>query len=118
MGLTLRVRHYWSRRNNVIYYNLQPNGSLVQRIPSEFNASNDEDFNTFNVDMVYLWECAPGSELSVAYKNSSLTDVYPGEPGYYHNLNNTFSQPANNNFSIKVQYYIDYQSLKKKKGSS
>lgn len=118
MGLTLRVRHYWSRRNNVIYYNLQPNGSLVQRIPSEFNASNDEDFNTFNVDMVYLWEFAPGSELSVAYKNSSLTDVYPGEPGYYHNLNNTFSQPANNNFSIKVQYYIDYQSLKKKKGSS
>jgi len=114
MGLTLRARHYWSRRSNISFYNLQKDGSLVQRIPSEFNATNDEDFNTFNVDMVYLWEFAPGSELSIAYKNSSLTDVYPGQPGYNYNLHNTLNQPQNNNFSIKVQYYIDYQNLKKR----
>ena len=118
MGLTLRARHYWSRRANISFYNLQRDGSLVQRIPSEFTAANNEDFNTFNIDMVYLWEFAPGSELSVAYKNSSLTDVYPGQPGYYYNLHNTLTQPQNNNFSIKVQYYIDYQNLKKKKATA
>jgi hypothetical protein len=115
MGLTLRVRHYWSRRNNTTYYNLKTDGTLTPRVASEFDSSYDEDFNTFNVDMIYLWEFAPGSELTIAYKNSSLTDVYPGDPGYEHNLKNTFNSPQNNNFSIKIQYYIDYQNLRKKK---
>jgi len=115
MGLTLRVRHYWSVRNNLSFYNLKPDGSLVPRVPSEFNSTNDEDFNTFNVDMIYVWQFSPGSELSIAYKNSSLTDTNLAQDGYYHNLKGTFSSPQNNNFSVKILYYIDYQNLRKKK---
>ncbi len=115
MGLSMRVRHYWSKRNNLSYYNLLPNGTLTPRVPSEFNSTNDEAFNTFNVDMVYLWEFSPGSQLSIAYKNSSLTDTNLAQDGYYGNLKNTFNNPQNNNFSVKVLYYIDYQNLRRKK---
>jgi hypothetical protein len=33
---------------------------------------------------------------------------------YLHNLRDTFSQPQNNNVSLKVLYYVDYQNLRKK----
>jgi hypothetical protein len=113
MGINLRVRHYWSVRNNLSFYNLKADGNLTPRVPSEFNATNDEAFNTFNVDMVYVWQFSPGSELSIAYKNSSLTDTNQGQYGYYHNLQGTFNSPQNNNFSVKVLYYVDYQNLRK-----
>lgn len=115
MGLNLRARHYWSVRNNLSFYNLKADGNLAPRVPSEFNSANDEDFNTFNIDMIYVWQFSPGSELSIAYKNSSLTDTNEAQYGYYHNLRGTFNSPQNNNFSVKVLYYIDYQNLRKKK---
>jgi len=115
MGITLRARHYWSVRNNLSFFNLRPDGNLAPRVPSEFNATNDEAFNTFNIDMIYVWQFSPGSELSIAYKNSVLTDTNEGEYGYSHNLRGVFSSPQNNNFSVKVLYYIDYQNLRKKR---
>jgi len=77
-------------------------------VPSSYT-----DFNTFNLDLIYAWEFSPGSQLSIAYKNASLTSNNLATSGYYYNLFNTFKQPQNNNFSIKLLYYIDYQNLKK-----
>jgi hypothetical protein len=115
MGLTLRARHYWSKLNNHQYYDLGPNGTLDPLTSSHYNRDNDQNFNTWNLDMIYAWVFSPGSELSIAWKASSQTDNDLAKNGYYYNLHDTFIQPQNNNFSVKVLYYIDYQSLRKKK---
>ncbi|NCD69412.1 DUF5916 domain-containing protein [Mucilaginibacter agri] len=115
MGLTLRARHYWSKLNNKQFYNLSPDGALVDLTSTNFNHDNDQNFNTWNLDMIYAWVFSPGSELSLAWKGSSQTNTDQARNGYLYNLHDTFTQPQNNNFSIKVLYYIDYQSLRKKK---
>jgi hypothetical protein len=117
MGVNLRIRHYWSKRNNSKFYNLKTDGSLTDRLTPDFGPANDENFNLVNTDMIYTWVFSPGSELSIAYKNSGFSDDNRANRDYTDNLNYAFKNPLNNNFSIKVLYYIDYQNLKKKKRS-
>jgi len=113
MGLNLRVRHYWSKRNNLKYYILQKDGNLMDKANAAYGSGSDTNFNTFNIDLIYVWEFSPGSQFSIAYKNASRTSNNQANSGYYYNLFNTFKQPQNNNFSIKVLYYIDYQNVKR-----
>jgi len=113
MGLTLRLRHYWSKLNDLKYYDLQQNGSLGPLVSSHYNHDNDQNYNAWNIDMVYAWVFSPGSELSIAWKNSTLSNNNQAKFGYFHNLNETVNQPQNNNVSLKILYYIDYQNLRK-----
>lgn len=115
MGLTLRLRHYWSKLNNHQFFDLAQNGALADLTSTNFSKNNDQNYNAWNIDMVYLWEFSPGSQISIAWKNSSLTNSSLATQNYFRNLRNTFSEPQNNNFSLKVLYYIDYQNLRKKK---
>ena len=115
MGLTLRLRHYWSQLNNHKYFDLAQNGALADLTSVNFSPNNDQNYNAWNIDMIYLWEFSPGSQLSIAWKNSSLTNSNKATESYFRNLRTTFYEPQNNNFSLKILYYIDYQNLKKKK---
>ncbi|MDB5125059.1 MAG: hypothetical protein JWP94_3188 [Mucilaginibacter sp.] len=115
MGLTLRLRHYWSELNNHRYFDLAQNGALTDLTSVNFKHDNDQNYNAWNIDMIYLWEFSPGSQISIAWKNSSLTNNSNATQTYFHNLRNTLYEPQNNNFSLKVLYYIDYQNLRKKK---
>jgi hypothetical protein len=64
--------------------------------------------------MVYTWEFAPGSFLNIVWKNS----VYSGDQhindSYFKNFDHTVSAPQNNNISLKVIYYLDALSFRKK----
>ncbi len=120
-SLTFRLRHYWITLNYKEYYRLLNNGSLT---PSAYNENNDFSVNIFNIDLVYTWNFAPGSEINVVWKNAISTSEYAEEAGlvlneietnYFQNLQNTLASPATNSFSIKVLYYLDYQYLKRKK---
>lgn len=113
MGLTFRLRHYWSKLNDKKYYDLGPNGSLDPLTSSHFNQDNDQNYNAWNIDMVYAWVFSPGSELSIAWKNAISSNTDLARFGYFRNLNETVNQPQNNNISLKILYYIDYQNLRK-----
>jgi len=114
-GLSFRLRHYWSKLNNKEYFNLGQNGDLVSPPSTTFNHDNDQNYNAWNINMLYDWQFAPGSTLSLAWKSSALTNTDIARFGYINNFDNTFNQPKNNNYSIKIEYYIDYQNLKKKR---
>jgi len=116
MGLNFRLRHYWSKLNNKQFFDLAKDGSLATLTSADFDHNRDQNVNIWNVDMIYVWQFTPGSELSLSWKNSTFTNNTPATRGYLHNLSDTFNQPQNNNFSLKVLYYIDFQALKKHKG--
>ena len=116
MGITLRVRHYYSSVYNKEFFTLQQDGLLKPN--SSFNQNVDQNANFFNVDMVYTWQFAPGSFINVVWKNAvfDYTDIV--EESYIKNLGNTMEADQNNNISLKVIYFLDYLQLKKKKTKS
>jgi len=111
MGITFRVRHYLSTVENKEYYLLQPDGGLLPH--SNFHPDADQNVNYFNIDMVYTWEFAPGSFLNIVWKNAAKNSTNNIEKRYFKNLGNTIGGDSNNNFSVKVIYFLDYLKLKK-----
>jgi hypothetical protein len=109
--LSLRGRHYWSKVLYHQYYELQPDGNLVT-LPDQQN--HDTNFNAFNVDLVFSWWFAPGSEMSVVWKNAITPASGKMIAAYFDNLAYTLRSPQNNSLSMKILYYIDYQSLRKR----
>ncbi|TPE43734.1 DUF5916 domain-containing protein [Pontibacter mangrovi] len=114
-GLTLNMRHYWSRAAYQEFFELNKQG-LLQPTTAEQEAYTSEisdiNYNTFTMDLVYSWRFAPGSELRVVWKNFVEDRGSEIENRYFDNLTNTFDVPQNNNFSVKLLYFIDYISLK------
>lgn len=113
MGITIRVRHYFSSVDNKEFYTLQKNGTLIPN--TTFTGNTNQNVNFFNVDMVYTWQFAPGSFLNIVWKNAVLDFKDIVEPSYFKNFGNTIEADQNNNISLKVIYFLDYLQLKKKK---
>ncbi|WP_299819582.1 DUF5916 domain-containing protein [uncultured Pontibacter sp.] len=114
-GLTLNMRHYWSRAENNWFYYLQDNGKLLHITAEqdpEQSRFRDININYFNIDLVYSWRFAPGSELRVVWKNAIQDNRDKVSSQYFDNLSRTMQAPQNNNFSVKLLYFIDYIALK------
>ncbi len=113
MNVSLRARYYWSKVNFARFYNLNEDGTVDY---SNFTGNYDENFNAFNLDMIYNWEFAPGSRLSIAWKNNIEQDDNFGHDNYFSNFHKTFNTAQSNGLSAKLIYYLDYQYLKRKNG--
>jgi len=116
MGLTFRVRHYWSRVSYADFYELQENGDLKD---SEYTGLDDEgmprhdrNFNTFNIDMDYNWQISPGSEIRVIWKRSIGTDDNNANLGFIENLSNTVGAPNFDTITIRMVYFLDYLKIR------
>jgi hypothetical protein len=121
MNLTMYVRHYWNRVKYRTFELLQPDGSLQPLAYTGRDESNqpvnDEAINIFNVDLIYTWRFAPGSDLLVVYKNS-IFDYVQGsatQHNYFYNVGNLTTFPGQNTFSVKVLYFLDYERLRYKR---
>jgi len=110
MGITCRIRHYVSSVENKEFFLLQRNGSLLAN--TGFHPDVNQNVNYFNIDMVYTWEFAPGSFLNIVWKDASQNFTNEVQKRYFKNLTNALSENSNNNFSLKVIYFLDYLKLK------
>lgn len=112
--LTLRGRHYWSRADyDGDYFTLQPDGSLLDRIYSTPLNNSDVNTNFLNIDVVYTWRFAPGSELSLVWKNSIWSEGDVIIRNGFDNFGDLLSMPQTNSLSLKILYYLDYQNFRK-----
>jgi hypothetical protein len=112
MSLSLRGRHYWSKAEYQQYYTLSDKGLLFE--DNQYTGNSNVNFNAFNIDMVYRWQFSPGSEMSFVWKNAVYTQGKEIIERFADDINETFSAPQSNSFSIKVLYYLDYSMLKRK----
>lgn len=111
MSLTFRLRHYWSKVAYSQYNLLLEDGGLG---PTDYAGNRDGNYNAFNIDMVYRWRFAPGSDLFLIWKNAVYGYEDVASPNYYRNLDRVFDAPQSNSLSLKVVYYLDYATLMKK----
>lgn len=119
MSFNIRLRHYVSNVHYRDYVRLHPNG--LETPEPAYQRNRDNTFNAFNIDAVYSWWFAPGSQVSIVWKNAnnSSLNYYQASaatPLYFDNLSNTLNTPHNNSVSIKVLYYLDYLALRPRRG--
>lgn len=109
MALTFRLRHYWTRVEYRSFHMLEQDGSLSN---SDYADDHDTNFNAFNIDMVYRWRFAPGSDIYVVWKNSILNGEGGLTQNYFRNLDRLFDAPQSNSLSFKIIYFLDYVNFK------
>ncbi len=110
MTLTLNTRYYWSYADNREFYNLADNGELIRDY--NYNENQNSNFNTWNLDLSYSWWFAPGSQISVLYRNNSFSFTNDITKDLNANFSNVFSDNLNHVFSVSVRYFIDYNQVK------
>lgn len=70
MTFNLTARHYWSYSENHEFLTLQSDGYLTAN--NNYSENKNRNFNSWNLDFSYSWWFAPGSQLSVLYRNYAL----------------------------------------------
>ncbi len=111
MTFNLTARYYWSYSENLKFFTLEDNGYLSS---TGFIPDTNDNFNVWNMDLTYSWWIAPGSQLSVLYRNNALDSSSLIDYDVKDNLRHLFDGNLNNIFSVSLRYYIDYNSLRRK----
>ena len=112
MTINLSARYYWSYADYNQYLTLQNDGSLTTN--SNFTEFEDSNFSTWNFDLSYSWWFAPGSQISVLYRNNATDYRSEIDERLGKNLKNLFENNLNNIFSVSIRYFIDYNTIKNK----
>ncbi|MBL7845148.1 MAG: carbohydrate binding family 9 domain-containing protein [Cyclobacteriaceae bacterium] len=117
MGLTLRVRHYWSKVKYEKFFSLGFDGELndtdYEGLNTDGSPAHDANFNAMNVDLVYFFQIAPGSFLNFVWKDAIQTFTNNTSPDYLTNVRDLSRSPQVNSISLRLTYFIDYLTLKK-----
>ncbi|PWJ44788.1 carbohydrate binding protein with CBM9 domain [Sediminitomix flava] len=115
MGLNFRVRHYWSKVNYEKYAKLGTDGYLYPTNYSNFDESgvdqNNRNYSAFNTEVTFNWYWAPGSVLSLMWKNQLESDQSVLSKSYFDEVNNIFDQSQDTIFSLRILYFLDYAYL-------
>ena len=112
----INFRHYW---DTVLYdydlFTLQDNGRLTTSSGYNVdNVSNDPNinFSTWNFDLNYSWQFAPGSFLTALYRNQIFNQDENSDDDFSESLNLLFKEPINHFFSLRIQYFIDWNGIR------
>lgn len=115
-AFNLTFRNYWSTVTyNQDLFTLLEDGSVTTS--TGHNLDNigfnpNANFNTWNIDLKYSWEFAPGSQLSALYRNSLFNFNTMSQDNFFDSLDTLFNQPIEHVFSLRLVYYIDYNNVK------
>ncbi len=116
-SLLLTARQYWTGVKNKAFFKLGNNGELLK---TEYTGKNDQgqdlhslNLTLLNVDLVYTWRFAPGSDLVVVWKNT-INVFQSGQSGsFWQSVNRLPGQIQENSLSLRMMYYLDYALVRR-----
>lgn len=109
-ALALTFRHYFSDVTYKQFYTLNQDGNLAET--DLFNKNLNGTYNAWNVDLRFSWWFAPGSQLTLLYRNATSNYLETSRLNMVKNYDMLFSEPTVNNFSLKLTYFLDYNRVK------
>ncbi|MBG6060635.1 hypothetical protein IWX83_000400 [Flavobacterium sp. CG_9.1] len=113
MTFNIALRHYWSYAENKNALSLEQNGRLEDF--TGYTANKNSSFYSWNADLSYTWWFAPGSQVSVLYRNNAGAFERNINKEFTSNVTSLLTNEALNHiFSISVRYFIDYNEVKNK----
>lgn len=110
MSLSLAFRHYYSDVTYKSFFTLDEDGTLNPT--TQFNKDLNGTYNSWNVDLRYSWWFAPGSQLTLMYRNAVEDYLGLSRMKFKDNFSTLFNEPMVNNISLKLTYYLDYNQAK------
>ena len=112
--LSLRFRNFWSTANyDEKLFKLLDNGL---RELTDYNLLSDDpnvNFNLWNLDLKFDWWFSPGSTITLQYKNQIFNRDNQSGLDYYKSLKDLFVMPIEHQLSLRVNYLIDFNKLKR-----
>jgi hypothetical protein len=113
MNFNLSVRHYWSFSENKNFYALEQNGLLTDYKGSVPILNKNKNFNTWNLDLSYNWWFAPGSQISVLYRDTAAINNATINKDFGKNVTDLLNNNLlSHTLSISLRYFIDYNQAK------
>ncbi len=116
MSLSLRIRHYWDQVDYEKFGRLQDDGYLDNLSFDGFQNGEslyNKNVNFFNIDMNYIWRFAKGSDIILNWKQSIQNEDRDFTSSYFNNLSGLFDAQQFNSVSLKIVYFLDYDSVMK-----
>ena len=115
-SLSLRFRNFWSTAD---YYEklfeLLDDGTRKEVNYSILNRNPNTNFNIWNLDLNFEWWFAPGSNMVLLYRNQIFNTDNQSGINYYNSLKNLFETSTEHQLSLRLNYLIDYNKIKKNK---
>ena len=115
-SLSLRFRNFWSTAD---YYEklfeLLDDGTRKEVNYSILNRNPNTNFNIWNLDLNFEWWFAPGSNMVLLYRNQIFNRDNQSGINYYNSFKNLFETPTEHQLSLRLNYLIDYNKIKKNK---
>lgn len=117
LSSNLRIRHYWTKVDYERFGALRKNGlfkkSDYEAFDENGNSLHDFTVDFFTTDLRIIWRYAPGSDLSFVWKQSINQLEQRALGTYFSNLSQLASFAQSNSFSIRVNYFLDYASIRR-----
>lgn len=111
MTFNISLRQYWSYAENKNTLSLEQNGRLADF--AGYTTNKNSSFYSWNADLSYSWWFAPGSQVSVLYRNNAGAFERNINKDFTENVTNLLNNDALSHvFSVSVRYFIDYNQVK------
>ena len=82
---------------------------------SILNRNPNTNFNIWNLDLNFERWFAPGSNMVLLYRNQIFNRDNQSGINYYNSLKNLFETSTEHQLSLRLNYLIDYNKIKKNK---
>ncbi len=112
MTFNIALRHYWSYAENKNALTLGNDGRL--NLNNTYTTNKNSSFYSWNADLSYNWWFAPGSQVSILYRNNAGKFDRSINKDFANNVTDLLNNSALNHvFSISVRYFIDVNQVAK-----
>ncbi len=110
MDLSIKLRYHMEKVENLEYKEMGEDGFLYD---NEHIGDYDINYTTWTSDIAFNWRFAPGSQMSLVWKNSIENEDDVLINHWADNVEESFNLEQQNSLSLKVIYYLDYLYLRK-----
>jgi hypothetical protein len=116
-SITLGLRHYWTGVDFTDFYILNAGGGISQTEYTGLNVTGQDlhglTFTLFNIDLIYTWRFAPGSDLILVWKNTLNSFDQGVQIPFFDSVSGLYRLPQDNSISLRLIYYLDYALMKR-----
>ncbi len=110
MDLSVKLRYHMDQVKNLEFKFLGDDGYLNE---SQYVGEHNINYTTWTSDIAFNWWFAPGSQMSLVWKNAIDNEDNILVNHWVDNIEESFNLAQQNSLSLKVIYYLDYLYLRK-----
>ena len=110
MDLSVKLRFHMDQVKNLEFKSLGNDGYLDD---SEYIGEHNINYTTWTSDITFNWWFAPGSQMSLVWKNAIDNEDNVLVNHWVANVEESFNLAQQNSLSLKIIYYLDYLYLRK-----